>query len=232
MKRKCLLFILIALVIIFSNCSMHRDLNYLKNKFPVAQRDSIINEFFCSDSLLVKQYRESFVFNIYMFAGENCNVLSLDPEKIDTSLFSDNYFKEKQFIIDFIEKDKSLSDVHILVENTYLYNTFLQHTQMLIYDARNQCRLYDCFPQRFYDLIGSLIYNRTLDYVFAYPTRVTYDEELIGTDVTLYFGVKGKKVYIIIDNWTSENQGNDPRIIPIEEYLNCCWDKMTNVTKK
>lgn len=92
--------------------------------------------------------------------------------------------------------------------------------------------MHDCFPQGFYDLIGSLLYSNTLDYVFAYPTRVTFDEELIGTDVTLYFGVKGKKVYIIIDNWTWENQGDDPQIIPIEDYLDCCWEKMTNVSKK
>lgn len=232
MKRKCLLFILIALVIIFSYCSMHRDLNYLENKFPVAQRDSIINEFIFSDSLLAKQYRESFVFNIYIFAGENCNYLSLDLEIIDTSFFSDSYFKEKQFIIDFIEKDKNLSNAHILVENTYFYNTFLQHTQMFIHDARNQCRLYDCFPQRFYDLIGSLIYNRTLDYVFAYPTHVHFDEGIIGTSLGMYFGVKGKKVYVLIDNWTDENKGNNPQIIPIEEYLDCCWKEMTNVKKK
>lgn len=31
------------------------------------------------------------------------------------------------------------------------------------------------------------------------------------------------------ENWTPENEGNNPQIIPIEEYLDCCWEEMTGL---
>ena len=231
MNRGYLLLLSIALAILFSNCSTHRDLVYLKNKFQNAQSDSVIDEYYYSDLSLIEQPSQLFVFNIFLFAGENCNVLPLESMIIDTSLFCDSYFKKKQFIYDFIEKDKNYSNTLIQVENSYVYNALFNHTQVFIHDNRGQCHLYDCFPQRFYDLIGSLIYNNTLDYVFAYPTHVHYNERIIGTSLGLYFGIKGRKVYVIIDNWTEDNEGNCPQIIPIEEYLDCCWEEMTNVSK-
>lgn len=240
MKNNKTYYVFFAFVIGLFGCSSQKDLVYLSNKFPPSQRDSIIYELVNSDSMLYKQPALLFPFDIYMFGGKHCNCLSLNTNAIDTSKFKIDYFVKKDFIKDFIEKDKKNTDADIEVESTYLYNPLTNHTQTFNYDMREWCykeeqrkkNINDCFPQGFYDLIGSLLYNNTLDYVFAYPTRVTYDEELIGTDVTLYFGVKGKKVYIIIDNWTWENQGDDPQIIPIEDYLDCCWDRMTNVTKK
>lgn len=242
MKRKYIL-LLTTLIILFSNCSTQKDLDYLINKFPNTQRDSIINETFCSDSSLIEQYSHGFVFDIYLFSGDHCNCLSLNTNVIDTSRFNTDYFAKKNFITEFIEKDKKETDAVIQVESTYLYDPLTNHTQTFNYDTREwyhkmgqlkslKTHLHDCFPQGFYDLIGSLLYNNTLDYVFAYPTRVHYGENIIGTELGLYFGVKGKKVYIIIDNWTSENQGNNPQIIPIEEFMECCWEGMTNVTKK
>ena len=243
MKNKKAYYVLLAFVIGLFGCSSQKDLVYLSNKFSPSQRDSVIYELVNSDSMLYKQSALLFPFDIFMFGGKYCNCLSLNTNVIDTSKFNIDYFVKKDFIKDFIEKDKKKTDAVIDVESTYLYNPLTNHTQTFNYDLREwyhkrgqlqslKKHLHDCFPQGFYDLIGSLLYSNTLDYVFAYPTRVTFDEELIGTDVTLYFGVKGKKVYIIIDNWTWENQGDDPQIIPIEDYLDCCWEKMTNVSKK
>lgn len=243
MKNHKFFFVLFAYIIGLFGCSSHKDLVYLSKKFPSSQRDSVINGLINVDSLYKKQSSFLNPFDIYMFGGNTANYLLLKTNVIDTSRFSIDYFVNKEFIMDFIEKDKQNSEAVIRVESTYLYNSLTNHTQSFSYDMREwyykrgqlksiKSYLHDCFPQGFYDLIGFLIYNNTVDYVFAYPTRVTYDEELIGTDVTLYFGVKGKKVYVIVDNWTNENQGNDPQIIPIEEYLNCCWDQMTNVKKK
>lgn len=239
MKRKYIL-LLTTLIILFSNCSTQKDLDYLMNKNPDTQRDSIINENFCLDSSLIEQYRHCFAFDIYLFGGNHCNCLSLNTNVIDTSKFNIDYFAKKDFIKDFIRKDKKNTDAVIQVESSYLYNPLTNHTQTFDHDMREwyhkkgqlKTHLYDCFPQGFYDLIGSLLYNNTLDYVFAYPTHVHYSENIIGTELGMYFGVKGKKVYIIIDNWTSENQGNDPQIIPVEDYLDCCWEKMTNVLRK
>lgn len=240
-KKDIIRFVLFTLIFGFWGCSSQMDLVYLSNKFPLSQRDSVINELISSDSMLYEQSSFLFPFDIYIFSGKVGNFLLLNTNVIDTSSFSVNYFVNKDFIKDFIEKDKKNSDAVIRVESTYLYNSLTNHTQTFNYDAREwhykngnslKSYLHDCFPQGFYDLIGFLIYNNTLDYVFAYPTRITYDEELIGTKISLYFGVKGRKVYVIVDNWTNENQGNDPLIIPIETYLDCCWEEMTNVSKK
>lgn len=236
-------YVLFAFVIGLFGCSSQKDLAYLSNKFPSSQRDAVIYELVGSDSMLFEQSSNLFPFDIYMFGGKIGNYLLLNTNVIDTSCFSIDYFAKKDFIKDFIEKDKNNTDAVIRVESTYLYNFLSNHTQTFGYDAREwyhkkgqlnslKSHLHNCFPQGFYDLIGSLLYNKTLDYIFAYPTHITYDEDLIGTLVSLYFGIKGKNVYVIIDNWTDENEGNNPQIIPIEEYLDCCWDQMTNVSKK
>lgn len=243
MKKIKMCFVLFAFIMGLWGCSSQRDFVYLSKKFPSSQRDSVIYELVNADSMFYKQSTFLFPFDIYMFGGKIGNYLLLNTNVIDTSKFNIDYFVKKDFIKDFIEKDKKTSDAVIRVESTYLYNSLTNHTQTFSYDTREWCHkkgqlksiktyLHDCFPQGFYDLIGSLIYNNTLDYVFAYPTQITYDEELIGTKLSTYFGVKGKDVYIIYDNWTDENEGNEPQIIPIEEYLNCCWDTMTNVSKK
>lgn len=232
-----------SLALVFWGCSAHKDSVFLSNKFHSVQKDSIIREFVNSDSLFSLQSNFVIPFEIYMFGGKWGNYILLDTHVIDTTKFNVDYFVEKCFIYDFMEKDINDTSAFIRTESTYLYNALTNHTQKFGFDIREwhpemertkslREYLYDCFPQEFYDLIGSLIYNKTLDYVFAYPTRVTHDEGLIGTDVSMYFGVKGKDVFVIIDNWTDENQGNNPQIIPIENYLECCWEKMTNVSKK
>lgn len=233
------------LVLIISSISYsygQEDLHYLSTLVNKQQRDSIMADFIRADTIFSVSDRV-FSFDIYMFGGEFGNYLKLDSYIIDTSKFSLGYFVRKEFVHDLIEKDKSCSESLIRIDQTFIYNDKTEHTLEFMIerwkrDSKEDSQLnsnkylYDCFPQKFYDFIGSLLYNGTVDYVFSYPTHIHYDEGIIGTILGLYFGVKGNDVYAIIDNWTEENRGNEPRIIPIGQYLDCCWEKVFNMLQK
>jgi len=181
----------------------------------------------------------------YLTHGVIMNLLYLDEGMIDTALFSKQYFCSGQFLKDYMKKDslREESYKHFFSE-TYMYNkcsgecySFRLNEWVNRNDADTLFRLKDytyrcCEFERF---MGVLYGKGILDCIFAYPTDLaTFDlkSPALSTLFGLFFGIKDNQFYVIYDNWSSENQGNDPRLFTMDEFIDCCWDKMSDVRLK
>lgn len=216
-------------------------------------RDSVFNDFIDSMPDLRERKGQFMPFSIYEFGTLYLNFISMDEGIIDTSLISKDYFLSGKFIIDYYDKTKysDSTKAYISCGGSFIYDTveqityrfkvsgwadrfyFDERTKKAGYDTSRKPSKYLTHPHYpFEDYIGYLLYNKVIDFVFSFPTYLDYDEKLILSSTDTYFAIKDEKVFVIYENWTPENRGNAPQIIRIEEYLNCCWEKMTNVTKK
>lgn len=184
---------------------------------------------------------------LYLTHGSIINLLYFDEGMIDTTLFTKQYFCSGQFLKDHMKKDsireKSYSQ---FFPETYIYNkcngecySFRWNKWINRDDADTLLRLkdytYKCTG--FERFMGELYGNGVLDYIFAYPTHVErrdtfIDAETIGTSFQVFFGIKDNQFYVIYENWSTENQGNDPQLFTMEEFIDCCWDIMSNVRLK
>lgn len=216
-------------------------------------RDSVFNDFIDSMPDL-RQRKEQFMpFNIYEFGTHYLTFVGMDEGIIDATLFSKDYFISGRFILDFYDKTQSndSTDAYISFGRSYVYDTVNRITSRFKVSDWTDRSYYDECDKKvgrdinrkpskylnhvydpFEDYIGYLLYYEIIDFVFSFPTRLDYDEELILSSIDTYFAIKDKKIFVISRNWTPENRGKNPLLYSIEDYLDCCWDQMTNVTKK
>lgn len=217
------------------------------------RRDSVFADFLDSMPDLRQRKGQFMPFSIYEFGTLYTNFISMNEGIIDTSLISKDYFLSGKYIIDFYDKTKSSdsTEAYISCRRSFIYDTVKQITYRFKVSGWTDRLYYDEWDKKagrdtsrkpskylthphypFEDYIGYLFYNNVIDFVFSFPTYFDYDEKLILSSTDTYFAIKEEKIYVIYENWTPENKGNNPQIIPIEEYLDCCWEEMTNVSKK
>lgn len=181
----------------------------------------------------------------YLTHGCILNLLYLDEGMIDTALFTKQYFCSGQFLKDYIKKDSIMEESYKRFSSeTYIYNkcngecySFRLNKWINRNDTDTLFRLkdytYEC--NRFEQYMGELYGNGILDCIFAYPTDVdTIDVKTpaLSTMFQVFFGIKGNQFYVLYENWTKENQGKDPQLFTMDEFIDCCWNRMSDVRLK
>lgn len=215
-------------------------------------RDSVFNDFIDSMPDLRERKGQFMPFSIYEFGTPYLTFVSMDERIIDTSLFSKDYFLSGRFIKDFYDKTQFCDSTNAYISRgrSFIYDTVKQITYRFKVSGWIDRFYYDEWDKKaerdtnrkpskylthphypFEDYIGYLLYNKVIDFVFSFPTYLDYDEKLILSSIDTYFAIKDEKIFVIYENWTPENGGNNPLLYSIEEYLDCCWEEMTGLNE-
>lgn len=186
---------------------------------------------------------------VYLTCGPILNFIYLKDEMIDTSNFTKQYFCSGDFLTDYINKDseKCVSCKYYFMESRpFLYDRykdkcyeFKLNEWIKKSDSDTSIHLtnYIIESGKFENFMGKLIGDKTLDCIFAYPTYITNSDgyqspPVISTQLGIFFGIKDCSFYVLYENWTVENQGNNPQLYTIEEFIDCCWEQISNVKLK
>lgn len=247
-KKQAIFFFVIILISFASRAQSYK--NYLIDSCLKKNTDSIALDF-CHNiwgDTIDNSFFTTFHI-IYLTCSPILNYTYLNDSMVDTTMFTKEYFCSGQFLKDYINKDseKCLRCKHYFMESRpYLYdkyNSKCYEFKLSEWINRNNCntsiniKKFIIESGKFEQFIGKLISNGILDCVFAYPTDITKSDgyqskPVISTQLGVFFGLKDDGFYIIYDNWTEENQGNNPLLFTIDDFIDCCWDKISNVKLK
>lgn len=217
------------------------------------QRDSLFYDFLDSMPDIQARRGQLLPFNLYEFGTLCSSVVCMNDNIIDTARFTQEYFLTGEFIKDFIEivHFNDSSDACINFGRLYAYDTLEHKTYRFSgWSYRNEIDtlkinrgktitrepsqyLYCRSPNPFEDYIGYLVYKDLVDVVFYFPTYLDYDEGIVCTLIEdICFAIKDERLFVISKNWMLNHEGGIFQLYPIDQYLNCCWEKMTNIYNK
>ncbi len=186
---------------------------------------------------------------VYLTCGPITNYMYLKDEMIDTAKFTKQYFCSGDFLADYINKDseRCVSCKSYFMESIpYLYdncNGKCYNFKLTAWinrcdsDTSTHMKNYIYESGRFEQFMGKLLSDETLDCIFAYPTDITTSDgygssPVLSTKFDVFFGIKDCNFYVLYENWTEKNRGNNPQLYTMEDFIDCCWEKISNVKLK
>lgn len=186
---------------------------------------------------------------VYLTCGPITNYMYLKDEMIDTAKFTKQYFCSGDFLADYINKDseRCVSCKSYFMESIpYLYDNcngkcykfkLTAWINRCDSDTSTHMKKYIYESGRFEQFMGKLLSDETLDCIFAYPTDITTSDgygssPVLSTKFDVFFGIKDCNFYVLYENWTEKNRGNNPQLYTMEDFIDCCWEKISNVKLK
>lgn len=174
---------------------------------------------------------------------DNLNVffvydVELKDNDIDESSINKDYYLDGIFIKDVInlreKKTKEMLNNHGYVMQGWYFDGFY----ILIYDAckdytyRYVGRLTEFFNQRYVNYIAKLFYNNQIDCAFFYPNFVEKTSAVskhYEKMMNFAFAVKQNDLFVIMETNTKDDNTYTPSLIYLKDYIDCCWEEMTNL---
>ena len=154
----------------------------------------------------------------------------LNDNDIDPSIITEDYYLKGTFLKDLVELKKSTkSNKHIFnLWATIIYDSSTE----IAYDFRGRID-YPFYDKEIYDFIAKLFYNKQIDCVFLYPSYICEPNPPLNRYMhhgLLFFAIKDNDFYIIkyIETNTSDCI---PILMTLKDYINCCWEEMTNLPR-
>lgn len=218
------------------------------------QRDSLFCDFLDSMPDLQAKRGRLIPFNIYELGTRWSSVVSMNDNIIDTAKFTKEYFLSGNFVKDFLDVvhlNDASDDASINFGRLYAYDTLEHKTyrfsgwfyrfEMDTWNinrgkaiTRESSQYLSCRSScPFEDYIGYLLYKDLVDVVFYFPTYMDYEEGIVCTLIEdVCFAIKDENLFVISENWTQNHGDNHLLLYSIGDYLDCCWEKMTNIYNK
>ena len=208
-------------------------------------RDSIVEDFCHTLSNFNGEKYDFFSYSIVYLSTMEATFIK-QGDIVDTSSFTKEFFCSGQFVTDYIQKGISKGGMFKFVYKDYIYDInnkrcydipiswLTKRDKENLSFNPNKYLQYETFQENFYSCIGELLYKGSLDCVFAYPTRVDLVccEDIIFHPYPILWGIKDSKFYVLDPNWTTEWEDNKPLIYTAEDFIDCCWDRISNVKLK
>lgn len=237
MKHYIISLIFCLMSLLTSNTTQGQNYaNFIIDNSYNYYRDFVVSDFCDSLSVFNGEEYDFYVYSIVYLAPWATYIAKNDI--IDTAAFTRQYFCSGQFFVDYIQKSMVQGGCYKFVYESYLCD--IKNKQCYYFprgwmsrDKNNQSLnpnkyLFKAFDSEYYGFVGELLRNGVLDCVFAYPSRVDQFENIILVPYPVLWGIKDNKFFVLDSGYGKES----PKIYPVEDYIDCCWEEMTNLPRE
>lgn len=155
----------------------------------------------------------------------------LNDNDIDPSNITEDYYLNGSFLKDLVYL-KECTKYNKRIFNLWATIVYDSSTEN-VYEYRGKID-YPFYDKEIYDFIAKLFYNRQIDCVFLYPSYICNPNPPLNRYMhngLLFFAVKDND-YFIIKYIETNTRERTPVLMLLKDYINCCWEEMTNLPRK
>ena len=155
----------------------------------------------------------------------------LNDNDIDPSNITEDYYLNGSFLKDLVYL-KECTKYNKRIFNLWATIVYDSSTEN-VYEYRGKID-YPFYDKEIYDFIAKLFYNRQIDCVFLYPSYICNPNPPLSRYMhngLLFFAVKDND-YFIIKYIETNTRESTPVLMLLKDYINCCWEEMTNLPRK
>lgn len=159
-----------------------------------------------------------------VFVPIYCNVSFSDNRPTDS--LTKDYFLSWKFLTDLdslSKKGKTFFDQPRIYMYDYFHREVYEVGGWSIHKGIKNCNLQCCCnidgEREFLKFVAEMYYGGWIDFAFGYPT--VWYSDYCSYIWDLCFAVKDERLFVI---YVEEERY--PCICPIEDFMDCCWDKM------
>lgn len=238
MSARSYLIYSLFVLFVFQHCMIvgQNYSDYIIDTNYIRYRDSVVDDFckFLSD--YTGEKNDFFAYSLVVL-GPNATYVKYSDNFIDTSAFSKQYFCSGKFIVDYVHNVMAYGRDYKFV----YHNILCDFKSKRCYEfpirqwiSRNkegtinpEKYLWETYAEKYFLFIGNLLKEGVLDCLFSYPLEFDYYENIVFIPTEMYFGIKNNDIYVVYEDLCGNNF-----VRPMEEFINCCWDIMSNVRLK
>lgn len=167
---------------------------------------------------------------------------TLNDDDIVEDSISIQYYLTGNFLNDLVRlknaKGKLENKCHQQTGRYFEYYSTMYYDESLEKSFRLTNKIEIPFDQNFYNFIGKLFYNGQIDCAFFYPSVVKESSALFNhyeNLMYLVFAIKGNDYYVIrdcVERCGEATLNPAPALISLKDYIDCCWEEMTNLPRR